>query len=58
MIRAALIVLLVAALATAILAITGEPGHASVVWLGWRADMTAAAFVLITLFVALTAMMA
>jgi len=58
MIRAALIVFLVAALTTAILAMTGEPGHASVVWLGWRADMTAAAFVLITLFVALTAMIA
>ncbi|MBT9472000.1 MAG: heme biosynthesis HemY N-terminal domain-containing protein [Pseudomonadota bacterium] len=58
MIRAAIIVFLVAALATAILAITGEPGHASVIWLGWRADMTAAAFVLITLFVALCAMMA
>jgi HemY protein len=58
MIRAAIIVFLVAALATAMLAITGEPGHASVVWLGWRADMTAAAFVLITLFVALCAMMA
>jgi HemY protein len=56
MIRSVLIVFLVAALATAILAITGEPGHASVIWLGWRADMTAAAFVLITLFVALAAM--
>ena len=34
MIRTAVILLLVAALATAILAITGDPGHASVVWLG------------------------
>lgn len=58
MIRTAVILFLVAALATAMLAITGEPGHASVVWLGWRADMTAAAFVLITLFVALSAMLA
>lgn len=58
MIRAALIVFLVAALATAVLAITGEPGHATIVWLGWRADMTAAAFVLITLFLALSAMVA
>jgi HemY protein len=57
MIRAALIIFLVAALATAILAVTGEPGHATVEWLGWRADMTAAAFVLITLFLALSAMM-
>lgn len=57
MIRAALIVFLVAALATAMLAITGEPGHATLVWLGWRADMTAAAFVLITLAVALCLML-
>ncbi|MDF2902014.1 MAG: hypothetical protein K0Q62_2073, partial [Phenylobacterium sp.] len=57
MIRAAIIVFLVAALATAMLAITGEPGHASIVWLGWRADMTAAAFVLITLLVGLCAML-
>ena len=58
MIRTAVILFLVAALATAMLAITGEPGHASITWLGWRADMTAAAFVLITLFVALSAMLA
>lgn len=58
MIRAALIIFLVAALATAVLAITGEPGHATIVWLGWRADMTAAAFVLITLLLALSAMVA
>ena len=58
MIRSALIVFLVAALATAMLAITGDPGHATLVWLGWRADMTAAAFVLITLAVGLCAMIA
>lgn len=58
MIRTVIIVFLVAALATTILAITGEPGHASIVWLGWRADMTATAFILITLFVALAAMLA
>jgi HemY protein len=57
MIRTTIIVFLVAALAVAILAVTGEPGHASIVWLGWRADMTATAFVLITLFVALAAML-
>jgi HemY protein len=56
MIRAALALFLVAAIATAILAITGEPGHATVVWLGWRADMTAAAAVLLTLLAALIAM--
>lgn len=58
MIRTLLIIFTVSALATAILAITGEPGHASIVWLGWRADMTATAFVLITLAVALAAMLA
>lgn len=56
MIRAALVLILVAAAATTILAITGDAGRASVVWLGWRADMTAAAAVLITLFAALLAM--
>ena len=56
MIRTAIAVFLVVALATAILAITGEPGSASIIWLGWRADMTAAAMVLITLIAALLAM--
>ncbi|MDO8379917.1 heme biosynthesis protein HemY [Phenylobacterium sp.] len=56
MIRTAIVVFLVVATATAILAVTGEPGHASIVWLGWRADMTAAAMVLITLMGALGAM--
>ncbi|MES2723485.1 MAG: heme biosynthesis HemY N-terminal domain-containing protein [Pseudomonadota bacterium] len=56
MIRTAIAVFLVVALATAILAITGEPGRASIIWLGWRADMTAAAMVLITLLVALLTM--
>lgn len=48
MIRAGLVVFLVLAGAVAILALTGDPGRASIVWLGWRADMTAAAAVLIT----------
>lgn len=56
MIRTAIAVFLVVALATAVLAITGEPGRASIIWLGWRADMTAAAMVLITLLVALLTM--
>lgn len=56
MIRTAIVIFLVVATATAILAVTGEPGHATIVWLGWRADMTAAAMVLITLMVALAAM--
>jgi len=56
MIRAAIALFLVAALAAAILAVTGEPGHATVTWLGWRADMTAAAAALLTLLAALLAM--
>ncbi|HVI31616.1 heme biosynthesis protein HemY [Phenylobacterium sp.] len=48
MIRVGLVVFLVLAAAVAILALTGDPGRASIVWLGWRADMTAAAAVLIT----------
>eukprot|EP01041_Mallomonas_annulata_P027272 gene27272-48820_t len=27
--------------------LAGEPGQASLIWLGWRADMTAAAAILI-----------
>jgi HemY protein len=53
MIRASLAILIVAAVAVAALALTGDAGRASVVWLGWRADMTAAVAVLIVLFGAL-----
>jgi len=55
MIRAGLLLLLVVAAAVTILAVTGDAGRASVVWLGWRADTTAAAAVLITLIAALLA---
>ena len=55
MIRAGLVVFLVAAMAAAILALTGDAGRTSIVWLGWRADMTAAAGVLIVLLGALAA---
>jgi HemY protein len=54
-IRAAIAIFIVAALAVAALALTGDPGHASVVWLGWRADTTATAAVLIVIFGALLA---
>ncbi|MCR5878276.1 heme biosynthesis HemY N-terminal domain-containing protein [Phenylobacterium sp. J367] len=47
MIRAGLVVLLVLALAVAVLALTGDPGRANLVWLGWRVDMTAATAVLL-----------
>jgi HemY protein len=53
MIRASLVILFVAAAAVAALAITGDAGRASVVWLGWRADMTAATAVMLVLFGAL-----
>lgn len=53
MIRASLVVLIVAATAVAILALTGDAGRASVVWLGWRADMTASAAALIVMFTSL-----
>jgi HemY protein len=58
MIRASLVILLVGAVAVTALALTGDPGHASVTWLGWRADMTASAVVVIVLFGALVATIA
>jgi HemY protein len=53
MIRASLVILIVGAVAVAALAMTGDAGQASVTWLGWRADMTASAAVVIVLFGAL-----
>lgn len=58
MIRASLVILLVGAVAVTALALTGDSGHASVTWLGWRADMTASAAVVIVLFGALLATIA
>jgi HemY protein len=55
MIRASLVILFVGAVAVAALALTGDAGSANVTWLGWRADMTAAAGVVIVLFGALVA---
>jgi HemY protein len=46
MIRVLLVILLGAIAAAAIVVLTGDPGHANLVWLGWRVDMTAAAAVL------------
>jgi HemY protein len=54
-IRAGVVVFLMAALAVAFLTLVGDPGRTSIVWLGWRADMTAAAGVLIVVFGALLA---
>ena len=55
MIRTALAIVLAAAVAVTVLALTGEPGHATLVWMGWRADLTAAAAVLLILLAALVA---
>jgi HemY protein len=55
MIRAAIVFFLVAAIAVAVVALTGEPGAASLDWMGWRVEMTAAAAALLTLFTALLA---
>ncbi|CAN5374261.1 heme biosynthesis HemY N-terminal domain-containing protein [soil metagenome] len=55
MIRTAFVFFLVAALAVAVVALTGEPGAASLDWMGWRVEMTAAAAALLTLFTALLA---
>lgn len=57
MIRAVLVFLGVTALVVAILASAGEAGQASIVWLGWRADLSATSLILILLFIALIAML-
>jgi len=57
-IRAAVVVLLAAVAAVVTVALAGDPGRASLVWLGWRADLTAAAAVLLTLFASLAAALA
>ena len=53
MIRVSLAILVVAIVAVAGLAFSGDAGRMSLVWLGWRADMTAAVAVLIVVFGAL-----
>lgn len=50
MIRAGIVVFIVSGVAIAVLALTGDAGRASVVWLGWRADMTASTAILLGLF--------
>ena len=55
MIRVAIVLFLVAALAVAALALGGDAGEAHLVWRGWRVDMTAAAAALLVLFVSLLA---
>lgn len=56
MIRAAVALFVISAIAVVALALAGEPGRASIQWLGWRLDMTAAAAILIVLFATLAAL--
>ncbi|AZS19530.1 MULTISPECIES: heme biosynthesis protein HemY [unclassified Caulobacter] len=53
MTRVAIAFFLVAVVAVGALALAGEPGRASLEWMGWRVEMTAAAAALLTLFSAL-----
>jgi HemY protein len=55
MIRGGIVIFLIVAVTVAVLALTGDPGRASVTWLGWRADMTAATLVLLVFFASLVA---
>lgn len=55
MIRTAIVLFLVASLAVAAMALGGDAGVASLVWRGWRVDMTAAAAALLVLLVSLLA---
>ncbi|HEY5289777.1 MAG TPA: heme biosynthesis HemY N-terminal domain-containing protein [Caulobacteraceae bacterium] len=55
MIRIALAVFLVSLLIVVAISLQGDPGAASLTWLGWRVDTTAAAAVLIIGFLALLA---
>jgi HemY protein len=54
-IRAGLAILIVGVVAVTVLALAGDAGHATVTWLGWRADMTASAATLIAILLALMA---
>lgn len=53
MIRAALLLVFAAAIAVAASAVIGQPGRASLEWLGWRLDMTAAAAVMLVVIASL-----
>lgn len=58
MIRAGILVLLLTAAAVTALALVDDPGRASLIWLGWRADTTAAAAILMALGFGLLAALA
>jgi len=54
-IRSALFLLLAAFTAAVVLSLAGESGRASILWLGWRADMTATALLVLVVLVSLLA---
>jgi HemY protein len=56
MIRTAIVVLLLCVATVVAVALQGDPGVASLTWLGWRVDTTAAAGILLIGFTALLAM--
>ena len=55
MIRAGVVLILLAAVTVGALALADDPGRATLVWLGWRADSTAAVAVLIAMVFGLAA---
>lgn len=55
MIRAGIVFILIAAVAVGALALADDPGSASLTWLGWRADTSAAVAVLLALLIGLLA---
>jgi HemY protein len=55
MIRTFLVIMLVSLLIVVVISLQGDPGVASLTWLGWRVDSTAAAAVLLIGFAALLA---
>ena len=55
MIRGAFLAVVIAGLAAVLVSLVGEPGRATVEWLGWRASMTAAAAICSLLILAFLA---
>ncbi len=55
MIPAAIVLMLVVSVVVGVLSVAQDPGRASITWLGWRADMTASAAILVALGASLLA---
>ena len=58
MIRSAAALILAALVAAVVLSLAGESGRASILWLGWRADMTATALLVLVLLLVVVVMVA